>query len=106
VTNEVEAAIQKELVALVSNDARKYPMTGQKVHGTAPPLQSLSDDILDQARLEILSEMPADTAAKAKLSVEEVWSNLESPAELLGLTGYEEGEIEEHQILAITFDVS
>ncbi|ROT41808.1 myb-like DNA-binding domain-containing protein [Sodiomyces alkalinus F11] len=58
VQDEARVLIAKEAAALVANDAAKFPLPGSKLKGGVgvPPLATISDSDLDDARLQILVE--------------------------------------------------
>ncbi|KAL2761165.1 hypothetical protein ACRALDRAFT_2025013 [Sodiomyces alcalophilus JCM 7366] len=56
VQDEARALIAKEAAALIANDAAKFPLPGSKLKGAVPPLATISDSDLDDARLQILVE--------------------------------------------------
>lgn len=101
----VEKAIAQEMALLIANDALKYPIPGGKVHGTSRPLETFDDDLLEMARLEIARELPTEDAEKRKEEFESVWQDIQSHSKLPGLAGYDDDEIDEHQLMVEAFDV-
>jgi len=105
VDNVVAKAISQEMALLIANDALKFPILGRKVRGTSRPLETFDDDMLNKARLEIARELPAEEVEKRKAEFEGVWQDVHNQSKLPGLAGYEDNEIDEHQLMVETFDV-
>jgi len=105
ITGPIETAVAKEMALLIANDALKYPAPGTKVNGTSKPLEVFEDDALDNARMEISLELPPDAAKKGAGEFEAAWMELHGSAQLPGLAGYGEDEVDEHQLMVEAFDV-
>ena len=103
--NTVENAIAQEMALLIANDALKYPIPGGKIHGTSLPLESFDDKLLNMARLEIARELPAEDAETRKEEFESMWQDVHNHTRLPGLAGYDDDEIDEHQLMVEAFDV-
>ena len=101
----VEKAIAQETALLIANDALKYPVQGGKIHGTSRLLDTFDEDALSKARLEIARELSAEDAEKRKEEFEGVWQDVHDHSKLPGLAGYEDDEIDEHQLMVEAFDV-
>jgi len=99
-----EALIAKEAAALMANDAIKYPVDGIKVAGKAPTLQTLSDDALAEAGLQIMLETKPIPSLQV---IQDTFDSRNKNAILLGLGCYDDDE-EEEKVAAVTsaFDVS
>ena len=106
VEDPVEKAIAQEMALLISNDSLKYPVPGSKIHGTSQPLESFDDDSLSKARLEIAREVYDEDVKTRQSEFESAWENLHNHSKLPGLVGYEDDEIDEHQLTIDAFDVS
>ena len=105
-SDPIEAAIAEETALLIANDARRYPVEGAHVSGSARPLELFDDDALNAARMELILELPQDAAEKAKAEFDQVWTDIDGSKELPGLAGYGEDEVDEHQLMVEAFDVS
>lgn len=103
VKNEAEALIAREAAALIANDAVKYPSPKITVSGVPPRLQTISDNDLAEARLQILSETnPRPSRAEIQMSFDNRGKN----SLLLGLGCYGDDEEEEEAAMRDAFDVS
>ncbi|KAE8447680.1 Pre-mRNA-splicing factor cef1 [Mollisiaceae sp. DMI_Dod_QoI] len=103
ISDPVEAVIAREAALLEANDALKYPIPGAKVKGTMTALDTLDDDALARARLEIDKEIPEHIAIQTPEFFQKAWNDAQNSSLLPGLSGYED-EIDEHQKLVETFD--
>jgi pre-mRNA-splicing factor CDC5/CEF1 len=101
----VEKAIAQEMALLIANDALKYPIPGGTIHGTSRPLETFEDDLLNKARLEIARELPPEDAEKRKEEFEGAWQDVHNHSKVPGSAGYEDDEIDEHQLMVEAFDV-
>ncbi|MCJ1409335.1 Pre-mRNA-splicing factor cef1 [Ptychographa xylographoides] len=106
VEDPVEKAIAQEMALLISNDSLKYPVPGSKIHGTSQPLESFDDDSLSKARLEIAREVYDEDVKTRQSEFESAWENLHNHSKLPGLVGYEDDEIDEHQLTIDAFDTT
>lgn len=106
IEDPIERLIAQEMALLISNDAMKYPASGNKVHGKTQPLVRLDEEDLNKARMEILLEQSADSGAAKVTEFQQAWEEIHNSARLPGLTGYGEDEIDEHQLMIEAFDVS
>ena len=103
-TDTPEDAIRAEAALLIANDARKFPLPGSKIEGTARPLQSIEDRYLDIAREEIARDLPPEALQQWTADFEESASRLHGSAKLPGLSDYGEDEVDEHQLMVEAFD--
>ncbi|CAG8961660.1 hypothetical protein HYFRA_00006197 [Hymenoscyphus fraxineus] len=106
VSDPVKAAIEKEVAILIANDAVKYPVPGAKVKGQAPTVESIDDDALAQARLQIMLEVPREVADAGPEFFQEAWNEAHNTSRLRGFSNYgdDDDEIDEQQILMGAFD--
>ncbi|PKS09237.1 hypothetical protein jhhlp_003851 [Lomentospora prolificans] len=93
-----EALIAKEAAALMVNDAKKFPIEGTKVVGKAATLQSLSDDALAEAGLQIMLETPSLPSLQ---DIQETFGARNSNAILLGLGCYDDDD-DDLKVAAVT----
>ncbi|ORY15617.1 pre-mRNA splicing factor component-domain-containing protein [Clohesyomyces aquaticus] len=101
----IERLIETEMALLIVNDVQKFG--GGRVIGTAPALEPLSDDVLDKAKMELALELSA-SSDKDKHAFQKqfgtAWTNLRGSSKLPGLDGYEEDEVDEHQLMVEAFE--
>ncbi|OCK75307.1 pre-mRNA-splicing factor cef-1 [Lepidopterella palustris CBS 459.81] len=106
ITDPIESAIEEEMALLIINDALKFG--GGKVTGISRPLEIFDGDALNRARMELALEMSSDDANHNKKAFQgkmnEAWIALHGSSKLPGLDGYEEDEIDEHQMMVEAFD--
>lgn len=105
ITDPIAREIETEMAHLIAHDLAKFG--GGKVTGTVKPLRSLSDEALDAARMEIALEASTANEKDKKAFHAEfgtAWTNLHGSSKLPGLDGYEEDEVDEHQLMVETFD--
>ena len=104
-SDPVEREVETEMALLIANDVQKFG-SGQ-VTGTLQPVEKMSDDALRSAKMEMALEL-AMTSDKDKKAFHaefgSAWTNLHGSAILPGIAGYEEDEIDEHQLLVEAFD--
>ncbi|KUJ16225.1 uncharacterized protein LY89DRAFT_617319 [Mollisia scopiformis] len=103
ISDPVEAAIAREAALLEANDALRYPVPGAKVKGNMTPLETLDDDALARARLEIDREIPEHIAKQTPEFFQKAWNDAHNSSLLPGLSGYGD-EVDEEQLLIETFD--
>jgi pre-mRNA-splicing factor CDC5/CEF1 len=105
ISDHIEREVETEAALLIANDVHKFG--GGKVTGGLKPLQVLSDEALNKAKLEIGLEM-SNTSEKEKKAFHAdfgtAWTNLHGSSKLPGLDGYEEDEIDEHQLMVEALD--
>ncbi|MCJ1275676.1 Pre-mRNA-splicing factor cef1 [Puttea exsequens] len=90
VADPVEAMIMKETALLIANDAVRFSQPGTKVQGSTKPLETIDDESLDRARMEIAIEMPSGNKDHRQQGFEESWKNFhEARLGLSGLTGHD-----------------
>ena len=105
-SDPIRKVIANEMALLIANDARKYPISGAKVHGSSSSLEVLDDEALDKARLEIMLETPPNEMKSLQESFNQAWNEVHSSSELPGLFTYEDDEVDRHQLMMEAFDVS
>ncbi|KAF1915240.1 pre-mRNA splicing factor component-domain-containing protein [Ampelomyces quisqualis] len=104
-SDPIEREVQTEIALLVANDVRKFG--NGKVTGTLPPVEKMSDEALRAAKMELALELAMSTEKDKKAYHSEfstVWTNLHGSAVLPGIAGYEEDEIDEHQLMVEAFN--
>ncbi|KAF4809508.1 Pre-mRNA-splicing factor cef-1 [Colletotrichum siamense] len=101
VKNEAEALIAREAAALIANDAVKYPSPKITVSGVPPRLQTISDNELAEARLQILSET---NPRPSRAEIQQSFDNRGKNSLLLGLGCYGDDEEEEEAAMRDAFD--
>jgi pre-mRNA-splicing factor CDC5/CEF1 len=82
ITDPIKATIAAEIRAIVYNDARRFPVPGSKVIGSAPEVESFSDEQLANART--LLEAEIDLVDQKRIT-QEFCSDLYTPATADGL---------------------
>src|SRR5690606_35158739 len=92
-----EGMIEREVVALMANDARKFPLEGTEVGGAAPALETISDDALAEAGLAIMLETKAQPSQE---EIQEAFDSRSKNSLLLGLGCYDDDD-EDVQIAAM-----
>ncbi|EAT85740.1 hypothetical protein HBI56_143050 [Parastagonospora nodorum] len=105
ITDPVEREIETEMAMLVANDVQKFG--NGKVTGTLKPVENMSDEALRAAKMEMALELAMTTEKDKKAfhsDFSSAWSNLHGSAILPGIAGYEEDEIDEHQLMVEAFD--
>lgn len=106
VFNPVERLIAQEMAVLVANDAVKFPLQGGRVRGTIQNVDEFDEDTLTNARMEILLEQPEQSLKHGAAELQRAWEETHQSTKLPGLAEYGEDEIDEHQLMVETFDVS
>ncbi|KAF2745495.1 hypothetical protein M011DRAFT_427204 [Sporormia fimetaria CBS 119925] len=104
IEDPVQREIETEMALLIANDLAKFG--GGKVTGTAPPVQPLSLAAVDKVKMEMALELAivSDKDKKAfHSSFGTAWTNLHT-SKLPGLDGYEEDEVDEHQLMVEAFE--
>ncbi|KAL0944507.1 pre-mRNA splicing factor [Colletotrichum truncatum] len=101
VKNEAEALIAKEAAALIANDAVKYPLPNVTLSGVPPRLDTISDDALAEARLQILSETKP---RPPRPEIDRAFESRGKNSLLLGLGCYGDDEEEEEAAMKDAFD--
>ncbi|KAF2255701.1 hypothetical protein BU26DRAFT_512671 [Trematosphaeria pertusa] len=105
ISDPIQREIEKEMALLVANDVQKFG--GGRVSGTLKPLERLNEEALNAAKLELALELSMNTEKDKKTFHEEfgtAWTNLHGSSKLPGLDGYEEDEIDEHQLMMEAFN--
>ncbi|CAO2650437.1 Nn.00g017290.m01.CDS01 [Neocucurbitaria sp. VM-36] len=104
-SDPVEREIETEVALLIANDVQKFG--GGRVTGALQPVEKMTDDALRAAKMEVALEL-AMTSEKDKKAFHSdfgtTWTNLHGSTILPGIAGYEEDEIDEHQLLVEAFD--
>lgn len=103
ILDPINGAIEREAALLIANDALKYPPPGAKVRGTSKALETFDDEILANARLMITLEVPKELADKGSAAFQSAWAGAYSSS--LGLSAYQDEEVDENQALVEAFDV-
>ena len=100
----VQRLVSHEMALLIANDALRFPMTMIKPKASIRSLETLSDEALEKARLEILHELPEDLRQAQQQSFQAAFD--EAPSNALGLDVYGEDEDDEAatQRLTDTFE--
>lgn len=105
ISDPVERAVETEMALLLANDMAKFG--GGQVTGSLKPVEKLSDEALNNARMEVALEVSGTSERDKKAFHAEfgtAWTNLHGSSKLPGLDGYEEDEIDEHQLMVEAFD--
>lgn len=106
ISDPIESAIEREMALLIANDVLKFG--GGRVNGASRPLEVFDDDALDRARMEVALELSSEDAKQDKQTfyaeMDKAWTELHGSSKLPGLDGYEEDEIDEHQLMVEAFD--
>ncbi|KAF2018756.1 hypothetical protein BU24DRAFT_385426 [Aaosphaeria arxii CBS 175.79] len=105
IEDPVERAVETEMALLITNDLHKFG--GGKVHGQVQPIVKYSDEALRNARMELALEVSVISKQQKttwESEVDRAWTNLHGNSILPGLGGYEEDEIDEHQLMLEAFD--
>ena len=105
IDDPVEKQIAQEMALLMANDALRYPVLDAKVRGSSQPLEHFDDELLQKARLELLSEIPPSESESFQAEFTAAWEDVHGHSKLPGLAGYEDDEIDEHQLMIEAFDV-
>ncbi|PGH01518.1 pre-mRNA-splicing factor cef1 [Blastomyces parvus] len=98
VSDPAQDLITREMVALIANDARKFPLPGAKIEGKVPKLASLSDAQLAEARAVIIAEvasLPSQQDWQDTFTAS--WSSLHESSGLPGLSLYTDDDDYEMQ---------
>ncbi|PSN73164.1 cell division control protein [Corynespora cassiicola Philippines] len=104
-SDPVERQIETERALLVANDVQKFG--NGRVTGTMQPVERISDEALRAAKMELALELSMKSEKEKKEfhgEVETAWTNLHGSSVLPGIAGYEEDEIDEHQLMVEAFD--
>jgi pre-mRNA-splicing factor CDC5/CEF1 len=105
IADPVEREVEVEMARLIANDVKKFG--DGRVTGTTQPVESMTDDALRNAKMELALELAMTTDKDKKAfhaDVNASWTSLHGSAILPGIAGYEEDEIDEHQLLVEAFD--
>ncbi|KAF3051415.1 Pre-mRNA-splicing factor cef1 [Didymella keratinophila] len=106
-SDPIEREVELEMAHLIAHDVQKFG--SGRVTGSVKPLQAYTDAALRAARMELALEYGAQSAAsKAHFAHDFTasWTNLHGSTVLPGIAGYEEDEIDEHQLLVEAFDAA
>jgi pre-mRNA-splicing factor CDC5/CEF1 len=104
-SDPVEREVGVEMARLIANDVQKFG--DGRVTGRAQPVESMTDDALRDAKMELALELGFNTDKDKKafhVDVNSSWTALHGSIILPGIAGYEEDEIDEHQLLVEAFD--
>ncbi|KAJ4317845.1 Pre-mRNA-splicing factor cef1 [Neodidymelliopsis sp. IMI 364377] len=103
----VEQAVETEMAYLIANDVSKFG--SGRVTGAVKPLQRHSDEALRAAKMELALEYALQSSADKTAFATDFtssWTNLHGSTVLPGIAGYEDDEIDEHQLLIEAFDAA
>jgi len=104
-SDDMEREVETEMALLIANDVHNFG--GGQVTGTLRPVERISDDALRAAKMEMALELAMTSEKDKKAFHSEFaasWTQLHGTAILPGIAGYEEDEIDEHQLLVEAFD--
>lgn len=104
-SDPIEREVETEMALLIANDVSKFG--NGKVTGTLQPVEKIGDDAIRAAKMELALELAMTTEKEKKAFHSEFstsWTNLHGSAVLPGIAGYEEDEIDEHQLMIEAFD--
>jgi pre-mRNA-splicing factor CDC5/CEF1 len=105
ISDPVEREVEVEMARLIANDVQKFG--DGRVTGRAQSVESMTDDALREAKMELALELGFNTDKDKKAfhaDVDSSWTALHGSTILPGIAGYEEDEIDEHQLLVEAFD--
>jgi len=102
IEDSIRSTVAVETALLIANDALKFG--GTRVSGASRPVQILDEEELQTARWEVALELSSDKARKQKDDFDNAFAQIHGAAKLLGLDGYYEDEIDEHQMIVEVFD--
>jgi pre-mRNA-splicing factor CDC5/CEF1 len=100
-----EREIETEMARLIANDVDKFG--GGRVTGAVQQIEKMTDDALRNAKMELALELAMSTDKDKKafnVELNSSWTALHGSSILPGIAGYEEDEIDEHQLLVEAFD--
>jgi pre-mRNA-splicing factor CDC5/CEF1 len=106
-TDPIEQAVETEMAYLIANDVSKFG--SGRVTGAVKPLQKHSDEALRAAKMELALEYALQSSADKTAFATDFtssWTNLHGSTVLPGIAGYEDDEIDEHQLLIEAFDAA
>lgn len=101
----VGRSIEAEIALLIANDVQKFG--GGQVTGSLLPVEKMDDEALRAAKMEVALELAMTTEKDKKafhLEFGVAWTTLHGSKVLPGIAGYDEDEIDEHQLLVEAFD--
>lgn len=104
-SDPVEREIELEMALLIANDVQKFG--GGQVTGALRPIERMTDEALRAAKMEVALELAMSTEKEKKAFHSDfgtTWTSLHGTAILPGIAGYEEDEIDEHQLMVEAFD--
>ncbi|KAF1996848.1 hypothetical protein P154DRAFT_525278 [Amniculicola lignicola CBS 123094] len=104
ISDPVEREVETEMALLIANDVQKFG--SGRVSGTMRPVQKFEEEALNRARMEIALEVAVASEKEKKAFQAEfgtAWTSLHGSSKLPGLDGYEEDEIDEHQLMLEAF---
>lgn len=107
ISDPIERSVEVEMAQLIAHDVSKFG--SGRVTGTVAPLQKHSDSALRAAKMELALEYALQSGADKSnfaAAFSASWTNLHGSAVLPGIAGYDEDEIDEHQLLVEAFDAS
>lgn len=105
--DDIEKLINVEAAKLMSSDARRFPLPGSRVNGSARPLEKLADEVLEKARIEVVMELPKEVAEAVKKDFIDAWDKVHNGVDVLpGLSAYGDDDVDIEQLKVQAFDVS
>ncbi|KAF1364673.1 hypothetical protein EJ07DRAFT_171639 [Lizonia empirigonia] len=107
ISDPIERSVEVEMAQLIAHDVSKFG--SGRVTGTVAPLQKHSDSALRAAKMELALEYALQSGSDKSTfaaAFSASWTNLHGSAVLPGIAGYDEDEIDEHQLLVEAFDAS
>ncbi|KAF2204843.1 hypothetical protein GQ43DRAFT_437538 [Delitschia confertaspora ATCC 74209] len=105
IEDPIQRAIEEEMALLIVNDVSKFG--GGRVNGNSKPLDKLDDQAIQRAKDDLALEAAISSEKERqafRAQFDESWTNLRGTSKLPGLDGYEEDEIDEHQLMVEAFD--
>lgn len=99
--------IKREMALIMIHDVDKFG--GGRVLGTSRALDQFSDDAMSNAKMELALELSGPSAQDKQVYHSEfdmAWTNLHGSSILPGIGGYEEDEVDEHQLMVEALDTT
>ena len=97
--------IEIEMALLIANDVERFG--GGRVTGKLRPLDQFSDTAIGNAKMELALELSGSSEKSKQAFHSEfgtAWTSLHESSILPGIAGYEEDEIDEHQLMLEEFN--
>lgn len=99
-SDPVEREVEIEMAKLIANDVKKFG--NGRVTGTVQRIESMSDEALRNAKMELALELAMTTEKDKKAfnsAVTTSWTTLHGSTILPGIAGYEDGEVDELELM-------